>query len=203
MRNLLSAVVGGLFLSVSITSGQASPIPVGGAAPALAAWNEYCHSSPDDCRVDGSEPLTVPRTRRVMRLLQKINRAVNAAIIQQTDPIHRGVLDRWEIPSDGIGDCEDIQLLKRRLLVDAGLPRRVLLMTVVVTPAGEGHAVLTVRTASGDLILDNQNNQVKAWDATDLRFIKRESQDVAAPGGFSTWVALGVPPTAPVTAALP
>src|SRR4051812_13095261 len=72
-----------------------------------------------------------------------------------TDSDHWGVEDRWELPTDGHGDCEDYQLLKRKLLAEAGLPRRALRMTVVVDDAtGQGHAVLTVRTSGDDLILE-------------------------------------------------
>ncbi len=53
------------------------------------------------------------------------------------------------------GDCEDIALLKRRDLIEKGWPVGALLMTVVRQANGEGHAVLTVLTDRGDLVLDN------------------------------------------------
>ena len=36
-----------------------------------------------------------------------------------TDKAHWGVVDRWDFPDDGYGDCEDYQLLKRKLLPSA------------------------------------------------------------------------------------
>ena len=74
-----------------------------------------------------------------------------------TDMDHWGVVERWNYPDDGYGDCEDYALLKRRMLIEAGWPREALLMTVVRDKRGDGHAVLTVKTDKGEFILDNQN----------------------------------------------
>jgi hypothetical protein len=103
-----------------------------------------------------------------------------------TDEEHWGVSDRWDLPADGFGDCEDYQLLKRRLLAEAGLPRRAMRMTVVVDETGDGHAVLIVRTDRGDVVLDNRTDAVLPWHRTGYAFVKRESQSSAA-----AWVSLG------------
>ena len=95
-----------------------------------------------------------------------VNRRVNGKIKPITDKEHWGLVDRWEFPDDGMGDCEDYQLLKRRLLVERGLPRRAMRMTVVIDELGEGHAVLMVRTDRGDFILDNKTSAVLPWDQT-------------------------------------
>mgnify|MGYP002654042283 CR=1 FL=1 len=95
------------------------------------------------------------------------------------------VADRWDLAEDGSGDCEDFQLLKRHLLAKAGLPRRAMRMTVVIDEKGEGHAVLTLLTDRGDLVLDNKTSAVLPWHQTGYTFIKRESQDAIA------WVSLG------------
>ena len=65
-----------------------------------------------------------------------------------TDLEHWGVVERWNYPDDGYGDCEDYVLLKRRMLMQAGWPREALLITVVRDKKGDGHAVLTVKTDS-------------------------------------------------------
>ena len=80
-------------------------------------------------------------------------------------------IDRWDLPTNG----EDYQLLKRKLLAEAGLPRRPMRMTVVIDAAGEGHAVLTIRTDRGDFIMDNNVDAVLPWHEMPYRFIKRES----------------------------
>ena len=79
----------------------------------------------------------------------------------------------------------DYQPLKRKLLVEAGLPRRALRMTVVIDERGDGHAVLMVRTDRGDFILDNKHQSVLPWHQTGYVYIKREGQDGRA------WTSLG------------
>jgi predicted transglutaminase-like cysteine proteinase len=58
-------------------------------------------------------------------------------------------------------------------------------MTVVIDEKGEGHAVLTLVTDRGDIILDNKTSTVLPWRQTGYTFIKRESQDTVG------WVSLG------------
>ena len=93
-----------------------------------------------------------------------------------TDLEHWGVVERWNYPDDGHGDCEDYVLAKRRLLIQAGWPREALLVTVVRDKRGDGHAVLTVKTDKGEFVLDNQNDQILLWSDTGYHFVKRQSQ---------------------------
>jgi predicted transglutaminase-like cysteine proteinase len=146
-------------------------------AKPIQAWTQFCLEQPSECAVDLSEPATINLTAQVWQTLTRINRQVNAAIKPQNDIDHWGVEDRWDFAEDGYGDCEDYQLVKRRLLVAAGLSRRALLMTVVLDEDGEGHAVMMVRTDRGDFILDNKRNAVWAWNKTGYIFIKREGDD--------------------------
>ncbi len=92
--------------------------------------------------------------------------------------------DRWDFAEDGYGDCEDYQLVKRKLLVEAGFPRRALRMTVVIDELGEGHAVLMVRTDRGDYILDNKTDAVLPWHKTGYTYIKREGNSGTASASF-------------------
>jgi predicted transglutaminase-like cysteine proteinase len=106
------------------------------------------------------------------------------------------VVERWNYPDDGYGDCEDYVLLKRRMLMQAGWPRQALLITVVRDKRGDGHAVLTVKTDKGEFILDNQNEEILLWSDTGYRFVKRQSQNDP-----NNWLALGDGRPAPATAA--
>jgi predicted transglutaminase-like cysteine proteinase len=124
----------------------------------------------------------------------RVNRQVNAAITPMTDQEHWGSDDRWDFAEDGYGDCEDYQLVKRRRLVEAGFPRRVLRMTVVIDDEGRGHAVLMVRTDRGDFVLDNKRDALLPWEQTGYVYIKREGSDGLA------WTSLGSA-TAPVATA--
>ncbi len=123
--------------------------------------------------------------------LVRINQWVNDQIKPVTDLEHWGVVERWDYPNDGYGDCEDYVLLKRQMLTKAGWPRSALLITVVRDQKGDGHAVLTVKTDKGEFILDNQNEKIVLWSEAGYRFVKRQSQS-----NPNTWVALGDPPAA-------
>lgn len=167
-------------------AGSVGRIDGTGFARPVKAWIGFCQSYPGECEVDLAEPTSIPLTPLLWKTLNAVNRHVNDTIRPVTDLEHWGIVDRWDIPADGAGDCEDIQLLKRKLLVEEhGLPRRALRMTVVIDDQGEGHAVLMVRTSEGELILDNKRNAIRAWHETGYVFVKREGQD------GRDWVSLG------------
>ncbi|MGX7707152.1 transglutaminase-like cysteine peptidase [Methylobacterium sp. Gmos1] len=158
------------------TVGEARPVP---------AWTEFCARYASECAVDVSEPAQVTLTPRLWQTVTGINRQVNTSLRAVTDMEHWGTPDRWDLAEDGSGDCEDFQLLKRKLLAQAGLPRRAMRMTVVIDEKGEGHAVLMLRTDRGDLVLDNKTSAVLPWHKTGYTFIKREGDEGAR------WVSLG------------
>ncbi|MCJ2127640.1 transglutaminase-like cysteine peptidase [Methylobacterium sp. E-045] len=163
----------------------ASTISTAGAARPISAWVTFCETYAAECAVNVSEPAAISLTPGIWNTIVSVNRRVNKSIRAVTDMEQLGVADRWDLAESGAGDCEDFQLLKRRLLAEAGLPRRAMRMTVVIDEKGEGHAVLTLVTDRGDLILDNKTNSVLPWRQTGYTFIKRESQNAMA------WVSLG------------
>jgi len=159
-------------------------VETGEARPPLG-WVDFCYRHPQDCRRNIVEPDELALTAPLWRKLVTVNKAVNDAVQPLADKAHWGLSESWDYPDDGTGDCEDYALEKRKRLIAAGFPNRVLLMTVVLDENREGHAVLTVRTSRGDLVLDNKRDAILPWDSTGYSFIKRESQ--AEPG----WAALG------------
>ena len=78
--------------------------------------------------------------------------------------------------------------------MSAGVPRQALLITVVRDNRGEGHAVLTVATDKGDLVLDNKRTQILPWTETGYAFLKRQSREHP-----NRWEGIGGP-TATATA---
>lgn len=168
-----------------LTLPDGAPAPeASGPVGAIAGWTEFCRRMPEECTLDVAQPAAIPLTVAVWRTLRSVNRRVNARIRPITDQAHWGVVDRWDFPDGGFGDCEDYQLLKRRMLAERGLSRRALLMTVVIDETNAGHAVLTVRTDHGDFILDNKTDAIRPWRRTGYSFIKRAGQDGQA------WVSL-------------
>ena len=163
---------------------RSEPVRAGATAIPTQAWVRFCVAKPGECTVDDTQAAVIALDGTLWSVIVAVNERVNHEIVPVTDQDHWGELDRWDYPDDGLGDCEDIQLLKRRMLIEAGLPRRALRMTVVVDEDGAGHAVLMVRTDRGDFILDNKRNAVLSWARTGYVYVKREGTDGSA------WVSL-------------
>ena len=196
-RSALKTVLIGIALTALASSASAenllqvratSPIQVIGPAGPTHAWIRFCESHPDECHIDLSQPGRITLTPGIWAALTQVNERVNSSILAVTDQDHWGVLDRWDYPDDGLGDCEDIQLMKRKLLVQAGLPQRAMRIAAVIDEQGQGHAVLMVLTDRGDFILDNKRNAILPWRRTGYAFIKCEGTNSRA------WVALGGQP---------
>ncbi|MCO6186117.1 transglutaminase-like cysteine peptidase [Rhizobium sp. L1K21] len=168
----------GLVTAFVANSAYALPanIPVIGATNPPIGHYEFCKTYSNECGpTRGSKsPLHLQETN--WREVVKINYQVNTAITPMTDEEIYGVDERWAYPRS-VGDCEDYALLKRKLLIEAGIPASDLLMTVVLQPNGDGHAVLTLRTDRGDFVLDNMRDKILLWSETEYRFIKRQDSD--------------------------
>ncbi|MDF3814109.1 MULTISPECIES: transglutaminase-like cysteine peptidase [Rhodopseudomonas] len=176
-----------LTMAATAQAGQpARYASVGENTRAPIGWIELCAETPGECRGGDTQPRDIVLTQTAWTDLLRINRWVNDHIKPMTDMDHWGVVEKWSLPTDGYGDCEDYVLLKRKMLIDSGWPREALLITVVRDKQNDGHAVLTVKTDKGEFILDNQNEEVVAWTETGYRFVKRQSQS-----NPNIWVALG------------
>ena len=110
-----------------------------------------------------------------MAELHHINRYVNSTIIEVSDLEQYGREDVWALPVNGKGDCEDFALLKRKMLTDRGWPASTLSIAVGVTARGEAHAVLTVSTSQGQLVLDNLSSSILPLSQTGHTYYARQS----------------------------
>src|SRR5271157_4238003 len=186
----LSPVCGG-----AATAGQdMAYASVGDETSVPFGWVEFCQRYKGECGGAGAQPMDVNLTERAMREIQQVNALVNRSVEAVSDMDHWGVVDRWDYPADGKGDCEDYALMKRKILIERGFPRQALLITVVRDEQNEGHAILTVKTNAGEYILDNLNDDVKPVSRIPYRLVKRQSQE-----DTNVWVSLG-PVAAPVYA---
>jgi predicted transglutaminase-like cysteine proteinase len=146
------------------------------SGPSLPPYGylRFCSAFPDECKVGRMEETRIAANAEHMRELQEVNKHVNHTIAPATDLEIFGELERWTLPTDR-GDCEDYALLKRHILMERGWPASALLMTVVRDEKGEGHAVLTARTAKGDFILDNKTDEMRLWYKTPYAYVMRQS----------------------------
>lgn len=140
-----------------------------------AGFVSFCNRNPSRCAVAAITTPALRMTAARWRVVQRLNRLVNARISPERDETLYGEAEFWTYPA-AAGDCEDYALLKQRYLEGLGFPRSALLITVVFDEAGEGHAVLTLVTNEGDFILDNRNNSVRRWSDVGYSFLKRQSQ---------------------------
>lgn len=155
-------------------------------------WVDFCQRYKGECDARPAMPQNIVLTAKAWKEIDRINRWVNKNVESVSDMDHWGLIDKWDYPTDGKGDCEDFVLLKRKLLAEQGFPMQALLVTVVKDKNDEGHAVLTVRSDHGDYILDNMRDDVRGWKQTGYRFVKRQSQS-----DMNTWVSIGEPTSEP------
>lgn len=177
-----SAAALALALAVSVGAASSSEarsahMPTTSVTSQPIGHYEFCHRYAERC-----QPQTQTRAVRLNDALWnkivEVNSAVNTSIVPREDIAIHGKQDVWSYPSVE-GDCEDFALLKQYMLQRAGIPASALLITVVLQPNGEGHAVLTVRTDRGDMILDNLESRVSLWAETDYTYLKRQSESHA------------------------
>jgi predicted transglutaminase-like cysteine proteinase len=178
-------VCGSSVAALAGDAGQTSFMPIGASTTQPIGHYEFCGRHPTECSARTSVNQRVHLTQALWSQLVSVNELVTRTIQPATDLAVWGHEEWWEYPST-TGDCDDMMLLKRRDLIALGWPVGALLMTVVRQPSGEGHAVLTVLTDRGDLILDSLDPRIEVWSATGYQFVKRQSE-------FDTgrWVAIG------------
>jgi predicted transglutaminase-like cysteine proteinase len=176
-----------LWLSIWASSATAYAIPLSrGAWPIYTAvvekttppsgWAEFCRNYKGECDVQSSPARKIALTTEVWGKLIEVNRWANAHIKPTPDRKHWGRINKWYFAEDGRGDCKDYVLVKRRALMQAGLPRETLLITVVWTPQNKGHAVLIVRSDKGDYVLDNLSSKIVLWNQTPYDYVMRQTQ---------------------------
>ena len=190
---LTSSFLLGLAALIGATSLQASPAEakttafktrptqsfaaVGGSTSVPYGWIDFCRRRPRECKVPALPAADVKLTAQKLSVLRRINQNANRSIKPVSNFDHWGtMMDHWDYPVDGKGDCKIYALYKRKLLLEAGFPRQALLMTVVRDLNNEGHTILTVKTDRGDLVLDNLVDEIRPWNATGYYFLKRQSQ---------------------------
>ena len=156
------------------THNQASADVFGKTLPPVG-YVKFCGRGQEECRFANGTKEKLNITTEKWNMIVQVNTYVQTKIRPVSDMELYGVADYWTYPTNA-GDCEDFALLKKRYLVSMGFNPDVLLITVVLDEAGEGHAVLTVVTDKGDYILDNRRNEIIRWDGTGYTFLKRQSQ---------------------------
>ena len=143
------------------------------AAPSAA--QQLCYKYDWACST--SRGTTAKLTQADVGVVHQINKSINRQIREVSDKSQYRKTDYWTLPSSRRGDCEDIALLKKKHLIKAGIAPERLLMATVLDRKRRGHAVLILRTNSGDYVLDNLTNKIKPWSATGYTFLRMQNPD--------------------------
>lgn len=111
----------------------------------------------------------------VLNVADRINRSVNRKTRQISDRAQYRKDEVWALPTARGGDCEDLVLLKKLRLLEAGVPASALLIATVLDLRGGRHAVLVLRTKAGDIVLDSLDNRLRHWVETNYTFLKLQN----------------------------
>ena len=166
----IAAVIG--VLTGLAAPGLATPA-VAGEAVAPLGYLLFCLEKPAECRPGGKDRVALSDS--VLDTIKLVNARVNRSI----RPRHDSGADIWSI-NVSVGDCEDYVLTKRHALIAAGLPPSALRIGYVKTRAGEGHAILIIKTDSHDLVLDNLVGNIRPLSQTGYRLISASGADPLA-----------------------
>lgn len=137
-------------------------------APPFGA-REICETYEWACRA-GKYQVGLPLSQTIVDINLEVNREINS----KDDDVQYGIEDFWTLPDSGDGDCEDYALLKKKRLIEAGIPPGNLILTSVQDLQNNGHAVLIVRTAQGDMVLDNLTNRIRLYTDTGYHYLRSQ-----------------------------
>ena len=169
-------------LALPASAQQGAHAQASGAVDAPPGFRDACRRYPWLCRGSAGRAMTDEQLRALAR---QVNARVNRSVRQVDDQVHHGVPEFWSLPDAGGGDCEDLVLLKKKMLLDAGVAADRLSVAVVLDRAGENHTVLLVSLAAGDIVLDSLTGSVSPWSRTGYTFLARQLA-----GDKSRWGAL-------------
>lgn len=160
-------------------------MPTGQAVSPPQGFTSFCHRDPQECIGGTDQPRHIKLTRERGQELEAINAYVNG-FPENTDEANYHQTEFWTFadPVRG-GDCEDLALAKRKLLIDHGWPAEDLLLAMVDTATGESHVVLIAVTEQGEYVLDNKNWAIIPWGYAPFTWEKRQSRERP-----SVWVEL-------------
>ncbi|WP_227268680.1 transglutaminase-like cysteine peptidase [Roseobacter weihaiensis] len=168
--------------SASAAGAQGAHLVAKRSVTAPAGFDGICARYTWVCTASGKTQLSPGAT---FDLATKVNRQVNRQVREIEDQRQYGKEEHWALPTRYGGDCEDLVLLKKKMLVERGVKSENLLIATVLDKRLNSHAVLVLRTTTGDVILDNLTNRILPWHETGYTFLKVQNPKV-----LSKWHAI-------------
>ncbi|GAB4387590.1 MAG: hypothetical protein Kow0045_19570 [Albidovulum sp.] len=151
-------------------------LPIGDPIDPPAGFRDLCDRLDWACALPAKAEAAAGEAE-ILSLAARVNRAVNAGVPQVSDLQQYGVREFWDLPTARGGDCEDVALLKKKLLISQGVPAARLLISTVLDRQRRSHAVLVLRSALGDLVLDTIRGRILEWDRTGYSFLRIQNPE--------------------------
>ncbi len=167
---------GGMLMNSGVTM-AALHMPVGQQVVPPNGFISFCLRNPKECEGGTDHPTNMVMTPGRWTQINEVNDYVNRNIPQIEDIDNYGTVENWTYPNERGGDCEDLALLKRKMLIERGWPASDLLITVVREWNGDGHAILVATTDKGDYVLDNKNWAIVSWAQAPYTWAKQQSRE--------------------------
>lgn len=177
MKILASLSFAFLLLPLFAAQAMAAPLPerVSEFQPAKApeGARHLCRNYPWACGAEAATPLR--QEADIASAVREVNLSVNRQVRPARDRDNYGMAENWTLPAGNRGDCEDYALLKKKLLIERGVPADKLLLAVVVNNGLEPHVVLLFRGEDADYLLDNMTDAVLPWRLSGYTVVKMQS----------------------------
>jgi predicted transglutaminase-like cysteine proteinase len=126
---------------------------------------QLCNDDPRECE-RAPAPARVRATQGILEVIREADRRVHQRVVYITDEEQFGTPENWRFPDNGLGDCEDFVLAKKRELMARGIPEGAMqFVYLIIKVAGreEGHLILAIQMESEtghpfEIYLDQNNN---------------------------------------------
>lgn len=186
---MVKRVLGASALALAMVIGSAPLAEAGShivpvrAVDAPAGFHGVCDRYAWAC-ANGYGARAVNETR-LMEAAREVNLMMNRRYPEIADARQYDRAEFWALPTARGGDCEDFALAKKQELLARGVPTERLMIATVLDRKQQAHAVLVLRTAAGDMVLDNLTNRILPWEDTGYFFLRMQDPDRPA-----TWNAV-------------
>ncbi len=168
---LLSLVI---VISASAMAGEILPLEVI-KIKKYPHYSTFCSTHPNNCITDPTK-VVIPIER--MDEIREVNSFVNANVKKGFDSDIYDKEDYWAELSETdtyTGDCEDITLEKRKMLIERGFDIRSLRIAIGFHNTKYfAHAFLLVITSDGIYALDEFDDVIRRWDEAPYIYEKVE-----------------------------
>jgi predicted transglutaminase-like cysteine proteinase len=188
-RYLLAISAAMMLIGVNpVAAGQDAFLKARMTVSSPAGAKDLCQRYAWACQRSSAAPVRISGSQLDYAI--SLNRQINRQVRSISDLAQYGVVEHWALPTARGGDCEDFALLKKKMLIEAGLDPQMLLIATVLDRSRNAHAVLVMRTAQGDFILDNLRDDVKHWSRTGYTYLRM--QDPSDPRRWSAVIEGGI-----------